>query len=285
MTSVRNRANSVGNIKELINKRKRQEQDNSTTEKESEAVKKSRKVQRSQSLTKISPENQSEEETMDLERLEKLIMGLSSQMQEIKVDTSGTKVAIEGIHEQMKKYGEEIRGIKEDLLKKEVEWDSERAELRKEIDLMKRKLEIQERNSKKNNIIIKGKSFSNENIKHEVKEFLRQEINVTTDIEEAFMVGRREAKMTIVKLKSFDQKLKVLQQKRNLGDNEIYIDCDLTMDEQKIQAAIRKVAREEKGKGKKTKVGYRKIIINNTKYEWSEAEGGSLKKVVDQDPK
>jgi hypothetical protein len=45
----------------------------------------------------------------------------------------------------------------------------------------------------------------------------------------------------------------------------MYIDDDLTNEEKKTQNKLREVAREERDRGKRVKIGYRKIQINR---EW-----------------
>jgi hypothetical protein len=43
----------------------------------------------------------------------------------------------------------------------------------------------------------------------------------------------------------------------------MYIGNDLTNEERKTQKKLRQVAREERDRGKKVKIGYRKIQIND----------------------
>lgn len=286
MSEERNRTKSVGSIAEFLNKRKRSEKESQIeVEKGDEVFKKSKKTIRTPQKKETNPERQGEEGQAHMENLEKLIVGLSSQIKEIKEDTSSTNKAIGSINEQLKRYGEEIRVLKEEAIKKEVEWEREKAELRKEVEMMKKKLENQEKKERKNNIIIRGKDFNKENAKQEIKEFVRKEIGVEAGVEEAYRVGKSEMMMTLVKLENFEQKVEILKKKRRLGHQEIYIECDLTQEDQKVQAAIRKVAREEKKNGKRTKIGYRKILIDGISYKWSDEEGGSLKRVQDPGPK
>ncbi|KAK4883406.1 hypothetical protein RN001_006725 [Aquatica leii] len=83
-------------------------------------------------------------------------------------------------------------------------------------------------------------------------------------------IGKQEPKMVIAKLKNFEQKMEVIKNKYKLGGKNIYIDSDLTYEEQKTQAIIRKIAKEEKNKGNSIKVSYKKLEINGEKYIWNE---------------
>lgn len=284
MNENRDRANSWGTITEYINKRKRQEKEDTAADKEEEeedVFKRSKVTVRSPQKTSTNIEIQGTVSDLEMEKIEDLIKGLSVQIQEIKVDTGNTATAIGIINEQMKEYGEEIRVLKEEALKKELEWKEEKNELKKEIEIMKIKLENQEKKERKNNIIIKGKNFPKENKKQEIKEFVKKELGVKVEIEEAYKVGREEMNVTVVKLENFEQKIEILKNKYKLGRREIYIDCDLTKEEQKIQATIRKVAKEERNAGKKTKVGYRKMVVDGIQYEWRDEEGGRLVEITD----
>ncbi|KAK4883819.1 hypothetical protein RN001_000090 [Aquatica leii] len=128
---------------------------------------------------------------------------------------------IRGTHEQMKKQEEEIKTLREELKRRDESWQIEKYELQQEIKIMKKRLEAQEKNSKKNNIIIKGTTAQDNNLKEWVTELIKKE--------------------------------------------NIFIDSDLTYEEQKTQAIIRKIAKEEKNKGNSIKVSYKKLEINGEK--------------------
>jgi hypothetical protein len=52
-------------------------------------------------------------------------------------------------------------------------------------------------------------------------------------------------------------------------DERMYIDDDLTKEERETQ---KKLAREESDRGKRVKIGYRKIQINGEWFRWDESE-------------
>ncbi|KAK4872933.1 hypothetical protein RN001_014962 [Aquatica leii] len=135
---------------------------------------------------------------------------------------------------------------------------------------MKKRLEAQEKNSKKNNIIIKGTTAQDNNLKVWLKELIKKETGARIEVETVYKIGKQKPKMVITKLKNFEQKMEVIKNKYKLGGKNIYIDSDLTYEEQKTQEIIRKIAKEEKNKGNSIKVSYKKLEINGVKYIWNE---------------
>lgn len=284
-TVTRGRTESTGSIIEFLTKRKREEvETQKINKKEDGTVDEEGNFKRSKLITRSPPQKEGEPH-VNMERIEEFMKSVSSQLKDIKNDTESTKGNINVITGQMKKYGEDLRELKEEFIKKEMQWESDKGKLREEIKTLKTRVENQERNNKRNNIVMKGKNFDEKNLKQEIKTFLQEEIDVNTDIEDAYKVGKQEPKPIIIKFKSFDGKMEVLQQKKKLLQQQIYLDSDLTLEEQKIQAEIRKVARTEKDKGKRTRVGYQKIEIEGKKYKWCDDEGGSLKEIDNPDAK
>ncbi|KAK4886809.1 hypothetical protein RN001_003080 [Aquatica leii] len=156
---------------------------------------------------------------------------------------------IRGTHEQMKKQEEEIKTLREELKRRDESWQIAKYKLQQEVKILKKRLEAQEKNSKKNNIIIKGTTAQDNNLKECVTELINKETGATIEVETAYKIGKQEPKMVIAKLKNFEQKMEVIKNKYKLGGKMIYIDSDLTYEEQKTQSIIRKIAKEEKNKG------------------------------------
>jgi hypothetical protein len=79
--------------------------------------------------------------------------------------------------------------------------------------------------------------------------------------------------MMLVKIESWEQKKNIMLNKSELKerkDERMYIDDDLTNEERKTQKKLREVAREERDRGKRVKIGYRKIQINREWFIWDE---------------
>jgi hypothetical protein len=62
------------------------------------------------------------------------------------------------------------------------------------------------------------------------------------------------------------------EEKKERKGERMYIDDDLTNEGRKTQKKLREVAREERDKGKREKIGYRKIQVNGEGFIWDERE-------------
>ena len=78
--------------------------------------------------------------------------------------------------------------------------------------------------------------------------------------------------LALVELKTFEDKLNIMRNKRKLTGQECYVKDDMTKREREIQAAIRKKAREARERGHEVKVGYQKIQINRKWETWEDIE-------------
>jgi hypothetical protein len=93
------------------------------------------------------------------------------------------------------------------------------------------------------------------------------------NVKEAFKINKDT--MMLAKIESWEQKKNIMLNKSKLKERKgerIYIDDDLTNEERKILKKLREVAREEKDRGKRVKMGYRKIQINGEWFIWDERE-------------
>jgi hypothetical protein len=92
-----------------------------------------------------------------------------------------------------------------------------------------------------------------------VEELLEREIGVKVNVKEAFKINKD--KMMLAKIEQNDN---IMLNKSKLKD--------LTNEEREIQKKSRDVAREERDRGKRVKIGYRKIHINGEWFIWDERE-------------
>jgi hypothetical protein len=96
-----------------------------------------------------------------------------------------------------------------------------------------------------------------------VEEWLEREIGVKVNVKEAFKIDKD--KMMLAKIESWDQKKNITLNKSKLKERKgerMYINDGLTKEERKTHKKLREVDREEKDRGKRVKIGYRKIQIN-----------------------
>jgi hypothetical protein len=89
-----------------------------------------------------------------------------------------------------------------------------------------------------------------------VEEWLEREIGVKVKVKEAFKINKE--KMMLAKIESWEQKKNIMLNKSKWKERK---GDDLTKEERKTQKKLRKVAREERDRGKRVKIGYRKLPI------------------------
>jgi hypothetical protein len=62
----------------------------------------------------------------------------------------------------------------------------------------------------------------------------------------------------------------------------MYIDDDLTKEERETQKKLRELAREERDRGKRVKIGYRKIQINGDWFRWDKETGETEENLLEE---
>lgn len=179
----------------------------------------------------------------------------------------------EQLKNELKMQNEQIKELKEEIRKGELKWQEERKELTQRIETLEGKLEKQEKERKKNNIVIKGLKVEETNVKSEVQKFLEKEMGVEGVVNNAYKIGKQKGKELIVaEMNDIEAKNEVMNKKKNLGKTQVYIENDLTVAERQIQNAIKQIAFNERKQGKKTKIGYQKLKIDGMDYKWSKSE-------------
>ncbi|KMQ83947.1 hypothetical protein RF55_18740 [Lasius niger] len=190
----------------------------------------------------------------------------------------------EEIRERKEKWREEKRKMKEKIQGLEMRIQEMEGKLERKIlvegkgrggkgmeeemvDKMKgiaRKMELKEREERKNYIVIRSLEEGEGEVRGGVEKVL-EEIGVKVKIEEIRRIGGKYGKeggMVVVKLGSREQKKEVMEKKKRLKGRKIRIEDDLTWEERKIRWKIREIAKEERRKGSRVWIGYGKIRIN-----------------------
>lgn len=202
-----------------------------------------------------------EEDTCDkVEKLEKKIKEM-----ECKVEV------IEKEKEESRKNKMERKGKMGDSnTTTEAEDNRERMETKKELMEIKRRLQKKEKRDRRNNIVIKGLENKEKSIEKMAREFLEKEFGIKEGVGKIDTVGKGKRELAVVELKDWETKQKIMREKSKLGERKIYIDHDLTKEEREVQRILIERAREERIKGKKVKIGYRKLVIDGTQFIWNE---------------
>jgi hypothetical protein len=173
----------------------------------------------------------------------------------------------------------ELVTVREEMRRREEKGQVEKADWTKRMKMIEEKMEQREKKERKNNVIITGIGAKSGNIERGMEEWLGREIGVKVNVKEAFKINKD--KMMLAKIESWEQKKNILLNKSKLKEKEderMYIDDNLTKEEREIQKKLRELAREERNKRKRVKIGYRKIQINGEWFRWDEREE-KLKKI------
>lgn len=158
------------------------------------------------------------------------------------------------IKNELKKNNEEVKQLREEMKIKEGKWNKEKGQMRERITELEYKVESEERKKKKNNVVVMGIESTTEQPKEEIESLFQKEMGVVVNTKSVYKIGRKQEKQNIlVQLQNWEDKVKIMKNKNKLKGKNIYIENDMTKEEQKIQAEIRNVARKERAKGKNTK--------------------------------
>lgn len=257
--------------------------------------------------TSRSPVRKRREES-DMEKIQKTLMKLNNNMSDMKKELrdevrNGNDELKKQMDENNKKITDMIEETRKEvalLKEKEKQWEKDREFILQEInekqniikeEMEKRKIletrmnkmenekEINEKEKRKNNIIISGVEFKEKEIITETRNFIKKELGVEVNIKEAFYIRKNANKIILAKIETWGEKLSIMRNKNKLRsmNTKIFIDNDLTPLERDIKRKIKGIAEEEKKKGSTVKIGYQKIQINEDWYTW-ENETSNIKK-------
>lgn len=228
---------------------------------EEDVFNKSKKINRSPIKNK-----KQEEEKMDkiLSILQKLSGDIEDMKEEQKENTKQYKL----LNEKIEKISEENARIK----KENENIERENKEIKEEMRKLIGKVEVLDKDRRLNNIIVQGIEIDTSDgkiIKEAMENLIKKHVKVDVEIYSAHKLGKATC---LVKMNNNQDKTKVMQNKnrlRNLKEQKVYINHDLTEDEMSMQKTIRERAQEEKRRGKQTKTGYGKIEIDGVLWKWN----------------
>lgn len=238
--------------------KKRDRNLNSSTEEENKIFRASKKVMRSPEMEKTLNMSEDEEET----RTEK-------------TEREEMREWIQEILSEVRKNREEIRDLKQELRAKEEKWNKEKGCMLERIENLENKLERNEKEKRRNNIIVKGESLDENENKTTLESLFQNKLKVKANVKNFHYKENNPQWKTIwVEIDNWEQKSLIMQNKRLLKGSNVYVEHDLTVDERNTQREIRKIAKAEKDKGKNVKIMYRKLIVEGKVFVWDDREQG-----------
>lgn len=215
-------------------------------EKVDNAFRKSKKTNR-------SPQKESQDKEDKIDLLTEMMKELMKDIKEIKQD--------------QKTHQQELKEIKQE----NVKLKEENMILREKMKNIEGRLRRIEKEQAKNSIVISGLEMEKkdgEELKQSLERFLEGTIGVNVQIKEARKIGTKICK---VDLSSVYEKEAVMKNKNKLKrlQERIYINNEMTKEEREIQKKIKKIAEEERKKGKNTKIGFQKVMVDGTEWRWN----------------
>lgn len=186
---------------------------------------------------------------------------------------------VKEIKQNQRDYQDELK----DLKKENENLKKENQEIKNQLENMKLQINRLEKTSKRNNVIINGIKLGKEEkngMKTEMKLFMKNTMDINTDIKNVIKMGEAMYK---VEMENERDKEMVMQNKSKLKQlkERIYIDHELTTEEQEIQKKIKQKGFTERNEGKRVKIGYKKLFVDGKEYKWDK-ERGVLREVGDE---
>lgn len=129
--------------------------------------------------------------------------------------------------------------------------------------------------------MVREMNIENKDMKCEVDK-IWEELGVKAEVKEVKKIGgvREDSKsMVLVRLKSLEDKKKIMEGKWRLGRKRERIEDDMTWMEKRAMWMIKREAARMRAGGKRVRVGYIKIWVNGQVWIWDEVE----EKLVEKD--
>lgn len=238
-------------------RKQKRDREDSSFEEEDKVFAKSKKIIRSPKKLQYIPTRDTQTQNTEMEEMKRMMKEMM---------------------EQMKRNLEENKELREEIRKNQEKWEEERQCLVQRIDHLEGRIEAMDKQKRKNNIIIKGNMEKPLEDEKAVEKFLEEKINTKIRVVQTRQIQTgRNGIITWAKLDSWSSKQDVMKKKSALRGTDLFIQNDLTLEEQRVEAEIRKIARSERTKGKQVKIGYQKIEIDGQLYIWNNKEDGVVR--------
>ena len=171
------------------------------------------------------------------------------------------------IDEKVKEVKNElVNEVKKKINSEGIGGTEENEELRMTVKDLEWRAEMNERKEKKNNVIIAGK-FEFKNVKVDVKKWIEDTLGIEAKISDAWKIADE---ITVIKCENFEEKKKIYEERKKLKGSNIFLSDDYTKKEREIQKELKRRSIEEKQKGKKIMIRYKKLIVNGAEWVWDE---------------
>jgi len=292
------RSNSLGDIRELISRKRDREKSGDSPENREKILKKT---------TNMSTGKTAEEEELMLEEgddkltnrdlMLKILSKMNKREKEREAEKAEMKKEIKSqiqaaINEERKKWQKESKELEEKINKKLEDWRNEfkgkilepeqgmaaseerkkEGETERKMKMIEKRCERLEAEERKKCVIIKGLKKERKGLEREMEKFFAEKLEVEVKVQESNRIGY-ERNIVWVKLSTQEEKEQIMANKRKLGNEKIFIEQERTREEREVQRAIVQYARKLKEKGKDVKIKFKRIEVDGKWYRWNEREG------------
>lgn len=240
-------------ISEFLYKRKREGSESEKVEVTADPFKRSKKVSR-------SPERERNVSGETGERMEEIIESIKRIKEEIIMEW----------RKDFRKMEEDLATFKERVIKIEADWVVGTNKIENRLVKVEKKCEEMAKREKRNNIVIRGAEFEEEVGCGEVKKFFKEKLMTEVDLESVYSIKKNNKITTFVKVKSWKEKQRIMENKNKLRGTKIVVEHEMTERELEVQNLIWKKSIEERDKGYKTRMGYRKLWVGEKLFVWDE---------------
>lgn len=211
------------------------------------------------------PGNDSANEEMILKKLEKLnkIDELTNAVKELRDEINNLKGDVQ-----------EIREVRQNLQSHTLFCKTEHENTNRRITELENKIETYEKDAKSQNVVIFGLDTAGQDPARVVSNLFEEQLKIDVKVKQVRTLGlKNEKRLIVVKLDTMEEKIAVMKAKIKLKNTTTYITNDRTYKERDIQRKIMSIAKEEEGKGKEIKIGFKKLSIDGVDYNWVEGKG------------
>lgn len=226
----------------------------------------------------------------------KEIKSIREQLQEYDEVQKGERDKNEKFQEDLKK---EVNVINKKLKTKEEQWTNMQEKIDENISKLERKMEEKIRNidkqmkiieendqkrnriERRNNIIIKCREIEeNKSDLTKTMKTIMTKMGIEIEHSPPSYIGKdwKERGIARLKLRTLDEKIRIMRSKFKLKGYDCYIEDDMTKREREIQAEIRVKAKIERRNGNEVKIGFQKIQINGEWISYSKENEESISK-------
>lgn len=185
------------------------------------------------------------------------------------------KDEVKSIRTEQEECRQEVTKIREEnkqIMLENQNLQTENKVMKTKMNEMSDRIEWLEQEKRKNNVVMSGLKINMDDrkiLQKTVENILSKDLQIQVKVTSTRKIG---GKICLIELENEEAKELVMKNKNKLKyskDEKIYINQDMTKEEREKAKIIRRVAQQEKDKGKNVKIGYNKLNIDGEEWRWN----------------